>query len=178
MSESNTISAHDAVQINKALEVLNLLVHNPRMTQEKACANVGISQPTYRKWIATQEDALISFEQARTEIERNEFSLLLISKSAITSGLVKDAMKPNVSVTERIKALDYVEKRMDELSDRYHTVDVQAEQDLLSGPKQLPGESRLANRVSVTEDNNTTIIKIKDKPAIIDILEKKDQEEL
>lgn len=169
----NNISLHDALQINKALEVLSLLMHNPRMTQEKACANVGISKNTFYKWIATQDDALISFEQARSEIERNELSAYLIAKSAVVSGFIQDAMKPEVPISERIKALEHIEKRVEHLSQRYHTVDIQAEQDLLSGPKQTPGTSNLANRVSVEEKNDETIIKVKNKPDVIVIQEKK-----
>jgi hypothetical protein len=77
-------------------------------------------------------------------------------------------MKPDVPVGDRIKALQHIDKKMDELSDRYHTVDVQAEQDLLSGPKQEMGVSKLANRVTIVESGNETTIRIKDKPQIID----------
>ncbi|MHC1740144.1 MAG: hypothetical protein AB9897_03420 [Anaerolineaceae bacterium] len=55
-------------------------------------------------------------------------------------------MKPGVSLTERIKALDHIENRLDELSARYHVVDVEAKQDLLSGPNQKTGISKMANR--------------------------------
>lgn len=161
------ISLHDAIQINKALEVLHLLTNNPRMSQEKACENVGISRNTFRKWISTQNDALISFEEARTEIERNELAAYLISKNAVTNAFIQDSMKPGVSITERIKALEHIEKRVEDLSNRYHTVDIEAEQDLLSGPKLLPGTSKLSNRISVEEKSNETVIKIKDKPDVI-----------
>jgi hypothetical protein len=168
MENQTTISRQDAIQINKAVEVLRLLTTMPRMTQEKACANVGIDPKTYRKWIATQDEALISFEQARVEIERNELSTYLIAKNAIVNGLVADAMKPGVPISERIKALQHIEKQITDLSDRYHTVDVQAEQDLLNGPSQEFGTSKLANRVRVEEHENETIVRIKDKPEIID----------
>jgi hypothetical protein len=164
----HTITPFEATQIDKALQVLNLLTNMPRMTQEQACKNVGVDPKTYRKWIATQDEALISFEQARVEIERNEYSTYLIAKNAITNLLVNDAMKPDVPVGDRIKALQHIDKKMDELSNRYHTVDVQAEQDLLSGPKQEMGVSKLANRVTIVESGNETTIRIKDKPQIID----------
>jgi hypothetical protein len=50
-------------------------------------------------------------------------------------------MKPGVSITERIKALEYIDEKINEFSSRYHTVDVEAEQDLLSGPKTEAGIS-------------------------------------
>lgn len=168
--QTSMVTLHDAEMISKALDVLHLLVTNPRMTQEKACANIGISQPAYRKWISTQEEALISFEQARQEIEREQLSRYLISKRAIVDQLLNDAMKSGVSITERLKALDHVEKRIDELSDAYHHIDVDAEKDLLSGPNQIPGTSKLANRVLVENDENgTTTITVKKAPDIINL---------
>lgn len=166
---TQSLSAHEAQQINKALQVLQLLASNPRMTQDKACANVGISAPTYRKWIATQESALASFEEARVEVERNEFATYLVTKTAISNKLVADAMKQDVSITERIKALEFIERKLDEFSNRYHTVDVEAEQELLSGPKQIPGRSLSINRVSVDEKETETVITVKNTPTIIDM---------
>lgn len=169
---TQTLTAHEAQQINKALQVLQIMSENPRMTQEKACQHIGISVPTYRKWISTQESALATFEAVRTEVERNEFATFLITKNAISNKLVADAMKNDVSITERIKALEFIDKKLDEFSNRYHTVDVEAEQELLSGPKQEPGRSLSINRVSVDEDENETVIRVKNSPTIIDMTDK------
>lgn len=169
MDDSRTLTAHDAQQINRALQVLQLLANNPRMTQEKACQNVGISVPTYKKWIATQEEALATFEQARSEIERNEYATYLITRTAIYDKLVSDAMKSDVSITERIKALEFIDKRLNDFGNRYHTVDVHAEQELLSGPKQRAGRSMSINRINVDEKNDETVITIKNSPPIIDM---------
>ena len=48
-------------------------------------------------------------------------------------------------------------------------MDIEAEQDLLSGPKQEKGISKLANRVIVEGAGDETIVKINDKPTILDI---------
>ena len=163
------LTTHDAVQISKALEVLRLLHDNPRMTQEKACANVGISPPTYRKWIATQDDALVTFEEVLQEVERVEYSRLLIVKNAMTDKLINSALRDDVSVTERIKALQYVEGRLDELGNRYHTVDIDVEKDLLNGPTRQLGVSQSLDRVNVEVSNNEVVVRVKDPPQIVDV---------
>lgn len=167
--DQTQLTEHEAVQISRALQVLQMLANNPRMTQKDACAHVGISVPTYKKWIATQDSALITFEQARQEIERNEFAKYLVTKSAISDKLVSDAMKPDVSITERIKALEFIEKKLEDLSNRYHTVDVEAEQELLTGPQQELGTSMTINRVSVEQDGDEVVVRVKDQAPIIDM---------
>lgn len=122
-----------------------MLEENPGMSQAKACANVGIDPKTYRKWIATQDEMLQEFENSKREQERLEYAEILVRKRAVTEDFIKQAMKPGMSITERIKALDYIDKRIEELSSKYHVVDVEAEQDLLSGPKQVLVISRLRN---------------------------------
>jgi len=159
----NEMTPKDMLKIDKAIRVYQLRLCNPKMTLAKACENIGIDPKTYRKYIATQDEVLTAFEQTRIENERNEYSEFLTSKAAIANGFLADAMKPGVSITERIKALDHIEKKLDEYSGRYHTVDVEAEQDLLSGPKQKPGISRLSSRVAVEEEGNKAVIKIIDK---------------
>lgn len=54
-------------------------------------------------------------------------------------------MKRDVSITELIKALEYFDKRIEELSSKYYVIDVEAEQDLLSGPTHKMGISKLGN---------------------------------
>lgn len=122
------------------------------MSQAKACANVGIDPKTYRKWIATQDEMLQEFENSKREQERLEYAEILVRKRAVTEDFIKQAMKPGMSITERIKALEYFDKRIEELSNKYHVVDVEAEQDLLSGPKQQLGVSRLGNRDTGLQD--------------------------
>lgn len=165
----NEITPKDRLKMDKALQVYDLLASNPRMSQDKACKHIGIDPKTYRKWIGTQEEVLQLFEQTRIDIERNEYAACLAAKYALTEKLIYDAMKPDVSISERIKALEYVDQRIKELSGKFHTVDVEAEQDLLSGPIQIPGISRLANRVIIEESKDETVIRVKDKQDIIDI---------
>ena len=157
------------LKIDKAIQVYQLRLCNPKMTLAKACENIGIDPKTYRKYIATQDEVLTAFEQTRIENERNEYSEFLTSKAAISNGFLADAMKPGVSITERIKALEHIDKKLDEYSGRYHTVDIEVEQELLSGPKQTPGISRLASRINIAEEGNETVIRVKDKPEIVDI---------
>jgi hypothetical protein len=164
----NEMTPEDRLKKDKALQVYQLQLCNPKMTQAQACANVGIDAKTYRKWIVTQEDAIAELEKTRQEIERIEYASILASKRAVTENFIQEAMKPGVFISERIKALEYINKRMDELADRYHTVDVEAEQDLLSGPIQKMGISKLANRVAVEEEGNETVIRVKEKPEIFD----------
>lgn len=153
--DTKDISIHDAVQVNKAMQVYGLMIENPRMSQAQACSQIGINPKTYRKWIATQEDAIAEIEKIRQEIEKIELASILASKSAVTENFIQEAMKPGISITERIKALEYIDKRLDELSSRYHVVDVEAEQDLLSGPKQKPGINKLANRGTKEEKEDS-----------------------
>lgn len=155
--------------IDKSLQVYQLLACNPLMTQEQACKNIGIDPKTYRKWIVTQDEAIKAFEQTRLENERNEYAEYLAAKSAISISLIQDAMKPDVPIDVRIKALVYIDQKINEYSGRYHIVDVEAEQDLLSGPKQVLGTSKLANRVIVEDKRNETVIRVKDKPEVLDI---------
>jgi hypothetical protein len=129
------------IQKDKALQVYTLILTNPDITQVAACAQIGIDPKTYRKWIALQDEALAQLEQTRIEIDRLDYADYLTKRSEISNQFVADAMKPGVSITERIKALEYIDEKINEFSSRYHTVDVEAEQDLLSGPKTEAGIS-------------------------------------
>ena len=131
------------IQKDKALQVHKLLLTNPNMTQAAACAQVSIDPKTYRKWIAEQDEALEAFEQTRIENDRVDYANYLVKESEISEQFIQDAMKPGVSITERIKALEFIDKRIDVFSSRYLTVDIEAEQDLLSGPMQEMGGSNL-----------------------------------
>lgn len=137
----NETSPKVQIQKDKALQVHTLILTNPDMTQAAACTRVGIDPKTYRKWIAQQDEALELLEQTRVEIDRMDYADYLTKRSVISNNFVSDAMGSGVSITERIKALEYIDKKIDEFSSRYHTVDVEAEQDLLSGPKQESGVS-------------------------------------
>ena len=136
-----SISPKSQIQKDKALKVHKLMLTNPGMTQAAACAEVGIDPKTFRKWIAQQDEALEAFEKTQIENERLEFANYLVNKLAITDQFIKDALRPDLSVTERIKALEYIDKRFDELRSQYHPVDIEVEQDLLSGPNQEMGVS-------------------------------------
>jgi len=135
------ISPKVQIQKDKALQVHKLILTNPDMTQAEACAQVDIDPKTYRKWIALADESLEVFEQTRIEKDRLDYANYLVKKSEISDQFIQDAMKPGVSITERIKALQYIDNRIDELGSRYHTVDIEAEQDLLSGPRQKVGIS-------------------------------------
>lgn len=137
----NETSPKVQIQKDKALQVHTLILTNPGMTQSAACAEVGIDPKTYRKWIALQDEALELLEQTRVENDRLDYADYLTKRSVITNQFVSDAMRSGVSITERIKALQYIDEKIEEYSSRYHTVDVEAEQDLLSGPKQESGTS-------------------------------------
>ena len=104
------------IQKDKALQVHTLMLTNPDMTQAAACAQVGIDPKTYRKWIALQDEALELFEQTRMEIDRLDYADYLTKRSAISNKFISDAMGPNVSITERIKALEYIDEKIDEFS--------------------------------------------------------------
>ena len=110
-------------------------------SRQEIADELGIDPKTYRKWIALQDEALELLEQTRMEIDRLDYADYLTKRSVISNQFVSDAMEPGVSITERIKALQYIDEKIDEFSSRYHTVDVEAEQDLLSGPKQEAGIS-------------------------------------
>jgi len=124
-----------------------------------ACAQVGIDPKTYRKWIAEQDEALEAFEQTRIENDRVDYANCLVKESEISEQFILDAMKPGVSITERIRALEYIDKRIDDYSSRYLTVDIEAEQDLLSGPLQEMGVSNLG----ISRNDNQGEIRTSDK---------------
>ena len=137
----NDTSPKAQIQKDKALQVHTLILTNPDMTQAAACAQVGIDPKTYRKWIALQDEALELLEQTRVEIDRQDYADYLMRRSVISNQFVMDAMGPGVSITERIKALEFIDEKIDEYSSRYHTVDVEAEKVFLTGPKQEMGIS-------------------------------------
>lgn len=156
-------------QINKALEVLSLMNQHPDMRQEKACNQVGIDPKTYRKWIAEADDALLMLQEIRQDSERNQLLAYVIARDSVVDSLLKDVIKPGLPVKDRIKALEFINGQIDELDNRYHASDSSENMDLLTGPAQLPGESRMANHeVTVQENtkNDTIIVTVKNKQFI------------
>jgi hypothetical protein len=162
--------ATQAKQIEKALEVLAILTSSPKMTQKKACDQVGITPTTYRKWIAQSHEAITAFRETIREVERVELAQILIAKEAITEKLIADGLAKYTDPMARLAIVVYLDRRLDQLAERHRSVDVDEISNILSGPKMEKGENRFgATTDLVIQADGDGGVNIKAKtPVIID----------
>jgi len=135
-----------ALRIEKALEVLQLMTADPKLTQKSACERVGIEVRTYRRWITQANDAIVAFQQTIAETERVELSQILIAREQITERLISDALGRHTDPMSRLAIKQYLDKRADELGQRHRGIDHKGVRDMFAGPELSPGENRFVSQ--------------------------------
>lgn len=161
-----------ANRLNKALEVLMILQANPKTSQKDACKQIGIDPKTYRAWITQAQDAVLEMQRAKIELERSELAAILIAREQILQMTIRDGLKAVTDPLTRLTILNYLDRRTDELAARHRATDPGQVRDLLSGPKQVPAESRFAPgtetlEVVPSEDGQTVTVRVK-APEVLD----------
>jgi GGDEF domain-containing protein len=160
-----------ARRVDQALQVLALLSQNSKMTQEKACAQVGMDPQAYRYWITQSHEAIQAFQDTIHEVERLEMANILMSKEQILQKLLTDALAKYTDPLARLAILQYLDDRIDNLADRHRATNIDGVDGILGGPDLAPGQNRFGhmNEDLVITDNVDGSINIKAKaPIIID----------
>ncbi len=150
-----------AIRKDQALQVWVLLETDKKITLDKACQQIGITPPMYRRWIIESEEALDQFRIAQTEVQKIGLAQVLQAREQILARLIKDALAPFTDPGIRLSIYQYLVGHTDELIERTREINSD-DMDFLMGPKQMPATSRFsASEVEIT-------IKTKQAP-IIDI---------
>lgn len=115
LSESSIITRE-----NQAIQVLFLILQNPRTTIAEACASIGITEDIYRRWIQHNPDSL---DAIRDFIGASQKEMLFAIETAwpvAISELISDAVSPNTSVKNRIGAIKALQTIKTELENIHH----------------------------------------------------------
>lgn len=134
-----------AKRVDQALQVLALLSQNTKLTQDKACAQVGMDPQAYRYWITQSHEAIQAFQDTIHEVERLEMAHILMSKEQIIAKLLTDALAKYTDPLARLAILQYLDNRIDVLADRHRATNIDGVTDILGGPELAPGENRFGH---------------------------------
>lgn len=140
-----------ARRVEQALEVYRLLATDGKITQKKACEQVGIDPQTYRYWISQSGEAIEVFHKALAEVERSELALILSSREQITGMLIKDALSKFTEPGVRLSIKQYLDAHSERMQERHRGLDNDSARKLLSGCELEPGESRFPDGRNIVD---------------------------
>jgi hypothetical protein len=130
-------------RIAQTIEVMRLMAGGA--SQDAACKKVGISKKTYQYWIASGEEAVEALRRVNNEIQRSQMEMILTTQKKALELLLQDVVSPDTDPRDRLAILAYLDRRLDALT-REHSAQGQSEDAAaayLTGPKLIPGQSRL-----------------------------------
>ena len=111
-----------------------------------ACQEVGIPRSTFYYFVDHNPDAIASFQDLQMIAAIKQFALILENQTKVLEGIIQDGLATTTKPRERLAIYKYMVQRTDELMQRLQVsrMDDQELEDILSGPKLVPGESRFA----------------------------------
>jgi hypothetical protein len=156
----------------QAIDVYKLMLAGE--TQKVACATVGISDDTFRRWIETSDEVTKAIGEVITYVEKQELLLINATRTkALELLLARMTDETPMETKDLIAALKFVHSLSDNLAIRHGaTSDSEAAAAAyLRGPQLMAAESRMGGqKVVVTQEGNKTTVSLtKDEPDIIDV---------
>jgi len=149
---------------DQIFQIMRLMQDNPKMTQEMACKEVGISVSTYKRWLSECEDVIVEFQEEMRQVERNELALIVSAQGHVMNKLIRDALSDNTFASDRLSIKQYMDRRQAEIGDAMRSTLGAHDNDEFNGPKRITGSSSLS--VSQNEDGSVTVKP--NSPIIID----------
>jgi hypothetical protein len=134
---SNEITPKEILRIDQILTIMNFMKTGDSL--ETALKLVGISKATYYRWFAKGLEAKDLLAQAKQELEMIEYADIIISKGEVLRTLIKDALSSNTFASDRLAILQYLDSKLDHLSNVHRASDTSA--DFLQGISLEPGVS-------------------------------------
>jgi len=140
----NLTPVTESVRVAQALEVMALM--HQGHSQKDACAEVGMSVGTFRRWIASGDEAIEALSQLIKTVEKEEIAMITTTKVAVLKKLLTRLTDESpMDTADLIKALQYLDKRSDDLAPRHGAASASEAnaRDYLSGPKLLQADSKM-----------------------------------
>ena len=168
----NLTPATKSVRVAQALEVLKLM--HVGHSQAEACELVGMSPDMFRHWIGSGDEAIIALGSLIQAVEREELALINTTKVAILDKLLARLTDDSpVETSDLIKAIQYLDKRSDDLSPRHGAAsDVESNaRKYLKGPKLKQAKSKFGQtsttvNVRPREDGSVDITTFREEDII------------
>lgn len=139
------LPATEARLTAQALEVFKIITETG-ISQEAACAKVGISREQFRHWISKNDEAIQEIRRNTNELYKRQIVMILSAQEKLLSNLIADAQSDNIDPKERLAILQYLDKRLEILSNQFNARGIEedaAHNYLLQGPALKKGQSRL-----------------------------------
>jgi hypothetical protein len=131
------ITPKEILRIEQILTVMNWMKIGDDLGT--ALTRVGISKATYYRWFAKGIEARDLLAQAKQELEMIEYADIVISKGEVLRTLISDALDKNTFASDRLAILQYLDSKLDHLSNVHRASDTSA--DFLQGINLEPGIS-------------------------------------
>ncbi len=153
----------------QVLEVYRQQRLNPDLKINELCELVGIEERTFYMWVRKSGNMIDALTEMVVENQKEELYIIESERLRMTRDLIEKYYHPLTTGPEKVRILEFLGKRSDELQDAHHAKPG-IEQDAfqyLQGPQLSLQKSRLAS-IEVREDatEGVTIDIYKDKPII------------
>ena len=120
---------------------------NSGMSIVDACQKVGIARSTFYHFIVHHPDAIASFQEMKLLSAIQQFSRILEKEEEILERVIQEGLADTTKPRHRLAVCKFIMKRSDELERELNSYRVggQNAADFLTGPKLVPGESRMTS---------------------------------
>lgn len=136
------------VKESTAIRVLLLMLDQPKLSEEDACNQIGITPDQYRFWIRRDPDALDAVRQFIVESQRTQLFQIEMAWPQAVGELIEDATATGTKTKDRIGAMKLLREIKEDLERTHHTqpgVEDEAHTFLKKGPKLQSIPSRMAS---------------------------------
>lgn len=145
-----------ANRIAQCIQVMRLMADG--RSQAEACEEVGITPDIFRRWNASDPDALAAFRELVYTVERNELTEIVAARQVLFQRVLQNALENPDDLGAAWTLIQYLDKRIPQLAQSYNLDHAREDEanEFLKGPKRKPGQSRFAAgaNVDVTADED------------------------
>lgn len=149
------------IKESQAILVFMKRLANPKLTDEEACNEVGITLDHYHYWIQRDPDAMEAIRQYIVESQRSMMFEIEMAWPVIVHELVVDATDGSTKTKDRISATKLLNSMKEDLERTHHAqpgVEDEAHTFLKQGPKLKQIPSRMASvEVSPTDSGGVRL---------------------
>jgi hypothetical protein len=143
------------IRTNQALEVIQRSTEGMSIVQ--ACKEIGISRSTFYYFTSRNPDAIASFQEMQHVAAMQQFALILDNHFETLHKVIQEGLADTTKPKQRLAILEYLDKKMADLSDRLGAHDTQnsSNVDFLVGPNLVPAISSYTNSDRIIPELDT-----------------------
>ena len=159
------------IRTNQALQVIKH--SNDGMSISQACREAHIARSTFYLFCERNPDVIANFQELQQAHAIEELLIILGNRNKMVELMCEDAVSEKTKPLKRLRIIQYMDKRMEELDYNLRTNSPRASQEevtaMLTGPELRPGKSRFHSSeipartidIQMTSENEIPVDEVK-----------------